>query len=144
MPRITPTPKRVLTPVTLPEYFAHYLADKQAVDALTAKVNGMKATLMAYLEEHGIENEKGHRTLVVDGVGTMTREQRISEVFLDTVAERWLKRKGKRDEVIKEVMVEEWDFDAFMALLYEEKVPQSVVDTFYERNPVFAFKAKRA
>ena len=140
MPKLVANKKRELSEATLPDYLAHYIAEKNMLDELTKRVNGMKATMMAYLEEHGIENEKGHRVIVVDGVATIVREQRISEAFLEDVAERWLKRKGKRDDIIKPVVVEEWDMDAFFALLFEDKTPPATVDTFYERNPIYAFK----
>ena len=88
---------------SLADYLTQYLTMKDAADELTKRVNGMKATLMAYLDEHGIENEKGHKVIVVDGIATIVRERRVSEAFLEDVAERWLKKKGKRDEMIKEV-----------------------------------------
>lgn len=140
MPKLVSNPRRTLDADTLPEYLTHYLNDKRASDALAKKVADMKATMMAYLEEHGIENERGHKVIVVEGVATIVREQRINETFLEDVAERWLKRHGKRDEIIKPVVVEEWDLDAFFAMLFEDKVDQDTVDTFYDRNPIYAFK----
>jgi hypothetical protein len=140
VPRTKASPKRVLDGASLPDYLTQYLMMRDAADEMSKRVNEMKATLMSYLAEEGIENEKGHKVIVVDGIATMIRERRISEAFLEDVAERWLKRKGKRDEIIKPVTVEEFDYDAFMALLFEDKTPQATVDTFYDRSENFAFK----
>ena len=135
-----PTPRRSIDSDELADYVGQYLAMKDATDEMTKRLNEMKATLMEHLAEHGIETENGHKVLVVDGVATLTRERRISESFLEDVAERWLKRKGKRDEIIRPVTVEEFDYDAFMALLFEDKTPQATVDTFYDRSENWAFK----
>jgi hypothetical protein len=134
-----PAAKRSLDPAEVPDYLAQYLEMKDAADEMVKRVGEMKAALMAYLDEHGIENERGHKTVVVDGIATITRQRSISESFLEDVAERWLKRKGKRDEIIKPVTIEEFDYDAFMALLMEDRTPQEIVDTFYDRAEKYSF-----
>lgn len=125
---------------SLADYLTQYLMMRDAAEEMSKRVNEMKATLMMHLAEHGTENEKGHKVIDVDGVATIVRERRVSEAFLEDVAERWLKKKGKREEVIKPVTIEEFDYDAFMALLFEDKTPQDTVDSFYDRTENYAFK----
>lgn len=140
--KLKPNPKRVLDDDTLPEYLRSYLAIKYAADRMCERVGEMKATLMEYLAYNGIENQNGHRILDVEDVATIIRERRISEDFLEDEATRWLTKQGRRDEVIHEVTIEEFDYDAFMALLFKEQIDQAVVDEFYERNETFAFKVR--
>jgi len=135
-------PKRALTAAALPEYLSMYLAEKRLADELTTKLNGMKATMMTYLDEHGTENINGHKTIVVPGVGTITRERRVSTTLDEDAAEEWLVAKNKRDEVIHEVTIEEFNQDDFYRVLFEEKVPQHEVDGFIIASENYAFKAK--
>jgi hypothetical protein len=47
-----------------------------------------------------------------------------------------------RDEVIHEVTIEEFSEDDFFKVLYEQKVPQSVVDEFNVTHEKFSFIVK--
>lgn len=142
VPKLKANPKRVLTAETLPEYVQAYLAVLYACKQMEQRVAEMKATMMAYLAEHGVENANGHRIIDVEDVALLTRQRRVDETFLEDMATRWLEKKGLRDEVIHEVTIEEFDYDQFMALLFDRKVPQREIDNFYERNEKFAFLIK--
>lgn len=142
MPKLKANPKRVLTEESLPEYLRAYLTVLYACKQMEARVAEMKATMMAYLDEHGVENQNGHKIIDVDDVAVITRQRRVDETFLEDIATRWLEKKELRDEVIHEVTIEEFDYDDFLALLFKMKVPQREVDNFYERNEKFAFLCK--
>jgi hypothetical protein len=139
MPRLTANPKRTLDTTTLPEYLTNYLANKKLCDELTKRVAAMKATMMTHLELHGVENEKGHRTIVVEGVGTITRQRSVSTDLDEDAAETWLIEHDLRDEVIHEVTIEEFNEDDFFKVLFENKVPQDVADGFNVTREKFSF-----
>jgi hypothetical protein len=139
MARLRANPKRELDEATLPDYLTNYIANRKLCDELTKRVAGMKATMMAYLEEHGIENEKGHRSIVVDGVATITRQRSVSTDLDEDAAEEWLVEHELRDQVIHEVTIEEFSEDDFFRVLFERKVPQDVVDGFNVTHEKYSF-----
>jgi len=140
--RVRPNPKRELTAKALPEYLSVYLTQKRLLDELTKKVGDMKAAMMAYLDAHGVENINGHKVIVVDGVGTITRQRSVSRALDEDAAEEWLTEHGKRDEVIHEVTIEEFNEDDFYRVLFEEKVPQEVADGFTVASEKYSFIAR--
>jgi hypothetical protein len=140
--RIRPNPKRELTAKALPDYLSMYLAEKKICDELEKKLAGMKATMMAFLDAHGTENINGHKVIVVDGVGTITRQRSVSRALDEDAAEEWLTEHGKRDEVIHEVTIEEFNEDDFYRVLFEEKVPQDVADGFTVAHEKYSFIAR--
>jgi len=139
---IRPNPKRELTAKALPEYLATYLAQKKLADELEKKLAGMKATMMAYLDAYGTENVNGHKVIVVDGVGTITRQRSVSRTLDEDAADEWLTKHGKRDEVIHEITIEEFNEDDFYRVLFEEKVPQDVADGFTDAHEKYSFIAR--
>lgn len=139
MPRLKANPVRTLDAESLPTYLTEYINNKRLCDELTKRVGSMKATMMAYLEEHGVENEKGHRSIVVDGVATITRQRSVSTDLDEDAAEEWLTEHDLRDEVIHEVTIEEFSEDDFFKVLFERKVPQDVVDGFNVTHEKFSF-----
>ena len=142
MPRLKANPVRTLDADSLPMYLTEYINNKRLCDELTKRVAAMKASMMAYLEDHGAETEKGHRVIVVDGVGTITRQRSVSTDLDEDAAEEWLVKHDLRDEVIHEVTIEEFSEDDFFKVLYEQKVPQSVVDEFNVTHEKFSFIVK--
>jgi len=76
-----PRIKRELTESDLPRYLSEYLRQKAVADQLATKVTEMKATMMAYVEANGYEDDKGHLWVDVegvDGVSQLKRERRSS------------------------------------------------------------------
>lgn len=142
MARLKANPVRTLDAGSLPEYLTEYINNKRLNDELTKRVAAMKATMMAYLEEHGAATEKGHRVIEVDGVGTITRQRSVSTTLDEETAEEWLVKHDLRDEVIHEVVIEEFNEDDFFKVLYEQKVPQSVVDEFNVVHEKYSFIVK--
>jgi len=136
--------KRILTEGALPDYLEAYLSSKDTADDLGKRIADQKATMMALLEAEGAENERGHRSIQVEGVATITRERRVSETLNEEAAIRWLEKQGMRDKVVKQVTIEEFDYDAFMEVLFDKKAPQKLVDSMYDRNETFAFLCRRS
>ena len=136
-----PKIKRELTGADLPRYLSEYLRQKVVADQLAAKVADMKATMMAFVEENGYEDDKGHQWVDiegVEGVSHLKRERRTS-TFLDTdVAEQEMEKLGMLKKCIK--IVKEFDEDKMLALAYNGEVPRTVVDKCYVERTSFAFK----
>jgi hypothetical protein len=136
-----PRVKRELTEADLPRYLSEYLRQKVVADQLAAKVADMKATMMAFVEENGYEDDKGHQWVDiegVEGVSHLKRERRTS-TFLDTdVAEQEMEKLGVLKKCIK--IVKEFDEDKMLALAYNGEVPRTVVDKCYVERTSFAFK----
>jgi hypothetical protein len=136
-----PRIKRELNERDLPRYLSEYLRQKAVADQLGAKVAEMKATMMAYVSEHGYEDDKGHQWVDVEGVegvSQLKRERRTS-TFLDTdVAEQEMEKLG----VLKKCMriVKEFDEDKMLALAFRGDIPRTVVDKCYVEQTSYAFK----
>ncbi len=136
-----PRIKRELTEQDLPRYLSEYLRQKVVADELATKVADMKATMMAFVEANGYEDDKGHQWVDiegVEGVSHLKRERRTS-TFLDTdVAEQEMDKLGVLKKCIK--IVKEFDEDKMLALAYNGEVPRTVVDKCYVERTSFAFK----
>lgn len=136
-----PRIKRELSEADLPRYLSEYLRQKAVADQLEAKVAEMKATMMAYVEEHGYEDDKGHQWVDVEGVegvSQLKRERRTS-TFLDTdVAEQEMEKLGMLKKCTK--IVREFDEDKMMALAFNNVIPRTAVEKCYVEKTSYAFK----
>ena len=136
-----PRIKRELNEADLPRYLSEYLRQKAVADQLAAKVADMKATMMAYVEAHGYEDDKGHQWVDVDGVegvSQLKRERRSSTFLDEEVAEQEMEKLGVLKKCIK--IVKEFDEDKMLALAYEGTIPRTIVDKCYVEKSSYAFK----
>jgi hypothetical protein len=135
--------KRALNESDLPRYLEEYLRNKAVADQMTEKVNSMKATLMAYVEENGYIDDKGHQWVDVEGVegvSQLKRERRAS-TFLDTdVAQEEMDKLGMLKQCMTTRIIREFDEDKMLALAYNGDVPRVVVDKCYVEKTSYAFK----
>jgi hypothetical protein len=136
-----PKIKRELTEADLPRYLSEYLRQKVVADQLAAKVADMKATMMAFVEENGYEDDKGHQWVDIEGVEGVThlKRERRTSTFLDTdVAEQEMEKLGMLKKCTK--IVREFDEDKMLALAYNNEIPRTVVDKCYVEKTSYAFK----
>jgi hypothetical protein len=136
-----PRVRRELTEADLPRYLSEYLRQKTVADQLATKVTEMKATMMAYVEEHGYEDDKGHQWVDVEGVegvSQLKRERRASTFIDEDVAEAELEKLGMLKKCQKIVKV--FDEDKMLALAYNGDIPRTIVDKCYVEKLSFAFK----
>jgi hypothetical protein len=136
-----PRIKRELNEADLPRYLSEYLRQKAVADQLATKVDEMKATMMAYVAEHGYEDDKGHLWVDVEGVEGVSqlKRERRSSTFLDTdVAEAEMEKLGMLKRCTK--IVKEFDEDKMLALAYNGDIPRTVVDKCYVEKSSYAFK----
>ena len=136
-----PRIKRELTESDLPRYLSEYLRQKVVADEMATKVSDMKATMMAFVEEHGYEDDKGNQWVDiegVEGVSHLKRERRTS-TFLDTdVAEQEMEKLGMLKKCTR--IVREFDEDKMLALAYNKEIPSTVVEKCYVEKTSYAFK----
>ena len=136
-----PKIKRELTESDLPRYLSEYLRQKAVADQLAAKVAEMKATMMAYVEAHGYEDDKGNQWVDVDGVdgvSQLKRERRTSTFLDEETARQEMDKLGMLKRCTR--IVKEFDEDKMLALAYNDEIPRTVVDKCYVEKASFAFK----
>jgi orotidine-5'-phosphate decarboxylase len=136
-----PRIKRELSEVDLPRYLSEYLRQKVIADQLAAKVADMKATMMAYVEANGYEDDKGHQWVDiegVEGVSQLKRERRASTFLDEEVAAQEMAKLGMLKKCTK--IVREFDEDKMLALAYDGEIPRTVVDKCYVEKTSYAFK----
>jgi len=136
-----PRIKRELSEADLPRYLSEYLRQKVVADQLAAKVAEMKATMMAYVETHGYEDDKGHQWVDiegVEGVSQLKRERRASTFLDEDVAEQEMDKLGMLKKCTRIVKV--FDEDKMLALAYDGQIPRTVVDKCYVEKTSYAFK----
>jgi hypothetical protein len=136
-----PRIRRELNEADLPRYLSEYLRQKVVADQLAAKVTEMKATMMAYVEAHGYEDDKGHQWVDVEGVDGVTqlKRERRAQTFLDLdVASAEMEKLGVLKKCTR--IVKEFDEDKMLALAYNGDIPRTVVDKCYVEKTSFAFK----
>lgn len=121
-------------------YARQYLDEKLAADAAKTRVERMAKNLKAYLESHGIEDEKGHRWVDAGEVGQLKRERAVSTSVDEEAARSWLKEIGKTKQVIKKVWVEEFDEDEFFGLCHDMGLTSEEVDAMMITNETFRLK----
>lgn len=136
--------KRALNDDDVPRFVEEYLLQRQAADAMAAKVNEMKATLTTYLDQVGETDDKGHKFVDVEtsrGTVHLRRERRVSRSLDERKAAAWLKEHGllKRCQTTTVVL----DEDKIMALNYEdpELLDDATLAGFFETREIWAFKA---
>ena len=133
--------KRELTESDLPRYLSEYLRQKVVADEMAAKIADMKATMMAFVEEHGYEDDKGHQWVDiegVEGVGHLKRERRTSTFLDEDVAEQEMEKLGVLKKCTK--IVKQFDEDKMLALAYNGEIPRKIVDKCYVEKTSYAFK----
>ena len=136
-----PKIKRELTESDLPRYLSEYLRQKVVADQLATKVAEMKATMMAFVESNGYEDDKGHQWVDVDGVegvSQLKRERRTSTFLDEEVATQEMDKLGVLKKCTK--IVREFDEDKMLALAYNDVIPRSVVEKCYSEKTSYAFK----
>lgn len=135
--------KRELTPDQWDAFVAQYLQEKKFAEAATKRVNDQKATVVAYLQEHGEPDEKGSLYVDVDGVdgvGSVKYERRVSQVMDRVKVEAWLKKKGLWEEYTEEVRV--IDADKLAAAAYETGTPvtERIYQSFFVDSETWALR----
>lgn len=140
-PRKTkPKQSMEVTAETVERYARQYVDEKLAVESAAARVKKMSENLKAYLVANGITDDKLHRWVDVGDLGQLKLERRASTAINEQAARAWLKEIGKTREVIKRVLVEQFDEDAFYGLCHEMGLSNEDVSRFEEVQETFALK----
>lgn len=124
------------------KHLSEYLNMKALADQAAERLAKQKALLMEYVEANGVEDEKGHRWVEVDGVGSIKRERRVSSSMDTDYAEEWLKENGLYEECTTTIVV--LDEDEILAKIFDETIPPKVAKRMFAERESFAFKATPA
>lgn len=137
----TPRKKKLaltITKANIAKVVERFLQNKAMADEAAARQRGDRDALIAYVERHGIVDDKGHQHVEVPGVGTAKRERRVSSVFDEEYAEDWLKANKLWKECTTTITV--IDEDTVLAKIYDGTIPEAVGDAMYSEKETFAFK----
>lgn len=126
--------------------FAQFLALTNDVKSLTGRAGEIKKELMAFTEQHGEPDEKGHllhnlaNAVEVGGQkfkGFM-RQRRVSQTFNEDAAKALCEAKGFTSE--EYISVTEYvDQDKVARLYAEDKITEEEFDTLLDENITWAF-----
>lgn len=114
-----------------------YSYAKDFADKTTKRANELKSTLLTYVKEHGVPDDRGHKWL---GAGNtqIKHERRVGKSFDLGAAQAWAKELGIWDEV-KEV-IEVVTEDAILKYSWEHPEHHDTVADFYTERETWAFK----
>ncbi len=100
----------------------------------------LKERLLKVLIEEGEEDDKGHYWFdlpeEVDGTKAIQRQRRVSHVLHEVAAEEELRKLKLWDKCTRQITV--LDEDALLALAFQKKIPDAVMQEIYEEKVVYA------
>jgi len=129
-----------MTKGTFPRYLQRFLEAKTMAAEATQRANAQRDQLMAFVEHHGIEDEKGNLRVEAPGIGFAKRERRVSNVFDSEFTEKYLKKTKlwlKATETITVI-----DEDKLLGLIYDGTIPDDVAELMYSEKETFAFRVE--
>lgn len=141
--RLLRKPKRELSEEDIRRYAEEWLREKEAAEAMMARANEKKATLVEYVMQHGYEDDKGSRYIDIEipGLKAIKYEKRHSVNFDDDKAEAWLKKQPKLNYDDFTETIVRVDRDKVLAAGYEGTISEKTIKSFYVTSETFAFKA---
>lgn len=129
--------KRELGPADIDRYVDEYLNQDKMAKQMAKEADSMKQTIVAYLKAHGEPDDRGS-LWVEAGTHRLKHERRISKTLDEAKASTWLRRRHLLDQCQKTVVV--FDEDEMLGLAHDGKIPDDVLEGFYDTREVFAFK----
>ena len=115
-----------------------YKDSKKVLEDIEKRTNGLKKELNDYVQEYGMEDDKGHLWLSV-GDAKLKRERRVSRSLDLAGARAWAEENGHWDDV-KEI-VETLSEDKLLNLAWVNKDLEETIQSFYIEKETWAFKA---
>jgi hypothetical protein len=115
-----------------------YKDSKKVLEDIEKRTNGLKKELNDYVQEYGMEDDKGHLWLSV-GDTKLKRERRVSRSLDLSGARAWAEENGHWDDV-KEI-VETLSEDKLLNLAWVNKDLEETIQSFYIEKETWAFKA---
>jgi len=120
--------------------YREYVMLKRSIDDLTVRQNEVKKKLSAFVDENGLEDDKGHKWFDMDEVGGyigMQRQRRVTQKIDEEACYDVLKEKGltQRCYELKPVMNQE----EVMQCLYEGLITEDELDTMFPKAVTTAF-----
>lgn len=141
-PRRTPRPTGFLAQVK------EFLVVRNEEVEFKKRKEFLRDKLSAVVQEKGEQDEKGsfildlEQPLEVGGktYTSLKHERKVSQQFLEDAAEEWLESNGLLAEAQETVTTVVLDHDAIYRLNQEGKIPDEVLDSWFEDKISYAFK----
>jgi hypothetical protein len=129
----------------LDSLFREYVHLKRNIDDLTARQNVIKKELISFVDDNGLEDDKGHKWYDMaeyNGYNGMQRQRRVSHKLDEQAAHDLLREKGlsARCFELKPVLNQ----DEVMACLAEGLLTEDDVDTIFPKTVTPAFVLTKA
>ena len=139
MPKTLKRPIKI-SKATLPQHVQRYIDSKKLADEAAARVKQQRDTIIAYAEEHGVEDSNGHQWVEVGDFARIKRERRVATVMDEEYVEEWLRKNKLWDQCSRTITV--IDEDALYAAIYDETIPEQVADKMFTHRETFALKVE--
>lgn len=126
-----------------------YLVLRAEAAQLEARKKQLNKDMKDYIQNNGVTIDGGHREfrfsepVEVDGkrfLGLKNTRKNSQTIDLEQVEMLLAKRDIPRGEVFKQVVVEEFDQDAFFVLNQEDKISEEDVDSVFVDNITWALE----
>lgn len=126
---------------TLAQQVSEFSLLKERIATLGRRQSELKKELSAAVEEHGVEDDKGHLRLElpepVEGIGTLTRQRRVVTGFDEDKAVEIIDNAGLHAQCYRTIEV--LDEDAVLAAHYEGLLSEEDVDLMFPKSTSYAF-----
>jgi hypothetical protein len=133
MARASNEPREFSNPDDPTSQITEYIRIVASMDSMEERRKELREKIFAYLEEEGLEDEKGNIQLPLDtpieGVLRIEKSGRRTRKLDDEKASEIIESAGIADDVYK--MVRVIDEDALMASYYEGKVTEDQIDEMF-------------
>jgi hypothetical protein len=145
MARAASEPREFANPDDPTSQITEYIRLVATIDGMDERRKELREKIFAYLEEEGLEDEKGNIQLPleapIDGVLRIEKSGRRTRKLDDEKAAEIIEAAGIADDVYK--MVRVIDEDALMASYYEGKVTEEQIDEMFPVTVTWALRTPK-
>jgi len=142
MAKVIGEPREFANPDDPETQIAEFIRLSQSIDSLEARKKELRETMMAILDEDGLEDDKGNVlydfSTPIEGVIRLEKQRRTSRKLDEDAATDIIEETGIADAVYK--MVRVIDEDALMAQYYEGNITEEQIDEMFPTTVVWALR----
>lgn len=145
MARAANEPREFANPDDPTSQITEYIRIVASIDGMEERRKELREKIFAYLEEEGLEDEKGNLQLPldtpIDGVLRIEKSGRRTRKLDEDKAAEIIEAAGIADDVYK--MVRVIDEDALMASYYDGKVTEEQIDEMFPVTVTWALRTPK-
>lgn len=145
MARPASEPREFANPDDPTSQITEYIRLVATIDGMDERRKELREKIFAYLEEEGLEDEKGNLQLPletpIDGVLRIEKSGRRTRKLDEDKASEIIEAAGIADDVYK--MVRVIDEDALMASYYDGKVTEEQIDEMFPVTVTWALRTPK-